>query len=146
LLSYLTENNISAISGDAFVNVTALHTLDLSYNDLEGVPNSLLTASSSWRVLDFSHNGILDVPSGIRKAVVEGYMYEFALCPDHAMRAASDSNVVRGCSSFDANALVEIGEDAFAGSSEINELRLASNAIFTVNSRAFSGMAALRKL
>ncbi|KAL4162811.1 hypothetical protein PRNP1_003343 [Phytophthora ramorum] len=118
----LAQNNVSLIYGDSFVNLTALHTLDLSYNELEVVPNGLLTASASWKALDFSHNGILRVPSGIRKAIVEGYI------------------------SFDYNSFVEIDEGAFADASEIRELRLASNAIFTLNSRAFSGMEALRKL
>ncbi|KAJ8571700.1 hypothetical protein ON010_g5136 [Phytophthora cinnamomi] len=89
---------------------------------IHSVPNTLLTASSSWKALDFSHNLILDVPSGIRNAVAEGYI------------------------SFDYNQLVEIDEGAFADASGIYELRLASNAIFTINSKAFSGMSALRKL
>lgn len=75
LSSYLAHNNVSLIYGDSFVNLAALHTLDLSYNDLETVSSGLLTASSSWKALDFSHNNILEVPSGIRKAVAEGYMY-----------------------------------------------------------------------
>ncbi|CAH0481644.1 unnamed protein product [Peronospora belbahrii] len=94
----------------------------MSYNDLETVPSGLLTMSSSWKALDFSHNNILGIPSGIQKAIAEGYI------------------------SFDYNALAEIEEEAMAGASNIHELRLASNCIFTVNSRAFAGMSALRIL
>ncbi|RLN45789.1 hypothetical protein BBJ28_00020256 [Nothophytophthora sp. Chile5] len=50
------------------------------------------------------------------------------------------------CSSFDHNSFVEIDANAFAEASGIYELRLASNGIFTVNSKAFSGMTALQKL
>ena len=75
LSSYLTHNNVSVIDGDSFVNLTALHTLDMSYNELKTVPNELLTTSSSWKALDFSHNNILNVPTGIQETVVEGYMY-----------------------------------------------------------------------
>lgn len=145
MISLLAQNNVSKIYGDAFVNLTALHTLDLRYNELQSIPNELLTASSSWKALDFSHNLILDVPSGIRNAVAEGYMC--GECEDIVNFVTFSSlKCLCECSSFDYNQLVELDEGAFAGASGINELRLASNAIFTINSKAFSGMSALRKL
>ncbi|ETN21890.1 TKL protein kinase [Phytophthora nicotianae INRA-310] len=123
LLSIMSFNHsaIGEIEPQALVNLTALHTLDVSHNELESIPSALFTVSSSWKSLDFSHNGIMEVPSGIRNAIAEGYI------------------------SLDYNALVEIEEGAFADA-KISELRLASNAIYTLNSKAFAGMSTLRKL
>lgn len=114
--------SIGKVEDQALENLPSLNSLDLSYNQLETVPRALFMVAASWKALDLSHNEIMEVPAGIRDAVAEGYI------------------------SLDYNMLVELQEGAFAGASKIQELRLASNAIFTVNSKAFSGMSALRKL
>ncbi|KAI9917430.1 hypothetical protein PsorP6_012513 [Peronosclerospora sorghi] len=94
--SSLTHNHVSVIHNDALRNLTALHTLDLSFNELTSVPTSILTASSSWHVLDFSHNQLMDLPSGMQDAVVHGYMYVRSiaqvcvLCPHAARGSTSD--------------------------------------------------------
>lgn len=69
------ESFIRTIQPNTFTNLSALHTLVLSGNNLTSVPGELFSVSKSWEVLDFKRNSINGAPPMISKAVVAGYMY-----------------------------------------------------------------------
>lgn len=58
----------------SFANISKVHTLDLSYNNLTDVPGELFSVSNTWKVLDFKRNNITGAPPMIQKAVVTGYV------------------------------------------------------------------------
>lgn len=73
-ISHLSRNNVTLMYGNSFVNLSKLHTLDLTYNNLTDVPGELFSVSKSWKALDFTRNNITGVPPMIQKAIVTGYV------------------------------------------------------------------------
>lgn len=66
---------MTELFANSLANVSTLHTLDLSFNNLTDVPGELFGLAHDWRVLDFTHNNLTDVPPMIATANVSGYMY-----------------------------------------------------------------------
>jgi hypothetical protein len=72
---------VTVLSEDSFYNLSSIHTLDLSYNNLTGVPTRLFTLSKSWQILDFRRNNISAAPDGLKFATVEGWVYVKRMLP-----------------------------------------------------------------
>lgn len=73
--SYMTWGNLTVLYADSFYNLSKLHTLDLTANNLTSIPSKLITLSNSWKALDFTANNLTTVPSGIQDVVASGYVY-----------------------------------------------------------------------
>lgn len=66
---------IRSIHPTTFANLSALHTLDLSVNELSTVPGELFSLATSWNALDLTRNRINGAPPMVQNAVVGGYLY-----------------------------------------------------------------------